>query len=68
MTAGDVFIYSGDLSPAFRAVHRRLSDGGLFFFTVEAHDGEGFALQRTARYAHSLSYNKGLAREVGFAS
>lgn len=65
--AADVFVYIGDLAPAFAGVHRVLRSGGLFLFTVERHEGaEDFILQPTRRYAHSAPYIERLAAEHGF--
>jgi predicted TPR repeat methyltransferase len=56
IAAGDVFVYVGDLSRVFRAVRQALRARGLFGFSVEAGEGEGFALRTTFRYAHSRAY------------
>jgi len=32
---------------------------------VEAHEGEGFVLRTTMRFAHSLAYLRDLARSAG---
>ena len=65
--AGDVFVYIGDLAPVFAAVRRRLGAGGLFAFSVERLDGEGFTLRRSGRYAHAEAHVRDLARRHGFA-
>jgi predicted TPR repeat methyltransferase len=59
--AADVFVYIGDLAPAFRGVARALRPGGLFAFTVQAHGGEGVALGQDHRFAHGRDY---LCREL----
>lgn len=66
MTAGDLFIYVGDVLPMLRAAHPRLEEGGLFVATAEAHSGEGFVLRDTLRYAHSRSYIERVAALAGF--
>ena len=67
VTAADVFSYLGALAETFDAVARVLSPGGLFAFSVEAHDGvEPCVLLPSLRYAHSEhGLIEGLAR-AGF--
>ena len=65
--AADVLIYLGALGDAFRAVARALRPAGLFAFSVEAHDGGGFALRPTRRYAHGLAYLEQVAAASGLA-
>lgn len=73
--AADVLIYFGTLPEVLAAVHSRLEPGGWFVFSLEEllpdHDGTvhgngDWALQRLGRYAHSMSYVAGAAREAGF--
>jgi predicted TPR repeat methyltransferase len=64
--AADVFVYMAALDAAFREAHRVLKREGLFAFTVQAHEGEGFILGEDARYAHSESYLRKLAETAGF--
>jgi predicted TPR repeat methyltransferase len=66
VVAADVFVYMAALDSAFRQVHRVLKGEGLFAFTVQAHEGEGFILGADARYAHSETYVRQLAEAVGF--
>ncbi len=66
LAAGDVLVYIGDLAELFESAAGALRPGGVFAFTVEKHDGEGFLLTGTSRYAHSLSYLSGLAGKYGF--
>lgn len=57
ITAADVFIYLGALEGVATTVANGLEPGGVFAFSVEAHDGpEDFALRPSRRYAHSESY------------
>ncbi|MEP7183918.1 MAG: tetratricopeptide repeat protein [Betaproteobacteria bacterium] len=65
--AADVFIYIGDLARVFDGVARVLEAGGLFVFSVEAADGDGYVLRPSRRYAHSTAYLQALAREADFA-
>lgn len=64
--AADVFVYMAGLDAAFHEAHRVLKQEGLFAFTVQAHEGEGFVLGDDARYAHSEAYLRSLAAAVGF--
>jgi predicted TPR repeat methyltransferase len=66
--AADVFVYMAGLEAAFREAHRVLRREGLFAFTVQTHDGEGFVLGQDARYAHSDAYLRELAAKCGFAT
>ncbi|MGO4704888.1 methyltransferase domain-containing protein [Microvirga sp. 2MCAF38] len=67
IVAADVFVYMGALDTAFSEAHQVLKDRGLFAFTVQAHQGEGFVLGDDARYAHSEAYLRELATASGFA-
>jgi predicted TPR repeat methyltransferase len=64
--AADVFVYIGDLAPAFRAVHAALRPGGRFCFSVEAGDSADYVLRPSNRYAHTPDYLQRLAAETGF--
>ncbi|MFL5215080.1 MAG: methyltransferase domain-containing protein [Microvirga sp.] len=66
LVAVDVFVYMASLAPAFRAARRVLARDGLFAFSVQAHDGDGFALGEDGRYAHGEAYLRRLAAECGF--
>lgn len=67
VVAADVFVYMAALDAVFREAHRVLAREGLFAFTVQAHDGEGFVLGDDARYAHSETYLRVLADGAGFS-
>jgi predicted TPR repeat methyltransferase len=58
--AADVFIYVGALDAVFAGVARVLRAGGLFAFSLESAQGDasaqGYVLQRSKRYAHTLAY------------
>ena len=62
--AADVFVYLGELAPAFSAARRALAPGGLLTFTVEAEPGDAFALGETLRFRHSRAY---VSRALGAA-
>lgn len=66
VVAADVFVYVAALDEVFREAYRVLKREGLFAFTAQAHEGDGFVLGADARYAHSESYLRGLADENGF--
>ena len=65
IVAADALVYIGDLAPLFAAVARALASDGLFAFSVETCEGDGFKLEPTMRFAHSRSYVEATAREAG---
>lgn len=65
--AADVLVYIGDLHPVFAACHSALRDGGLFAFSVESFEGEGFILRQSGRFAHSARYIETLTEKHGFS-
>jgi predicted TPR repeat methyltransferase len=65
IVAADVLVYVGDLAPLFTAVGTALIANGLFAFSVEACEGDGFKLEPTMRFAHSRAYVEATAREAG---
>jgi predicted TPR repeat methyltransferase len=65
IVAADVLVYVGDLAPLFAAVGIALTGDGLFAFSVETFEGEGFKLEPTMRFAHSRAYIEATAREAG---
>lgn len=67
VVAADVFVYMAGLEAAFQEAHRVLKREGLFAFTVQAHEGEGFILGDDARYAHGEAYLRSLADTAGFS-
>ena len=52
----DVFIYIGDAASIFNAVRRCCNKNSYFIFSIETHQGEGYSLLKSSRYAHSDSY------------
>jgi predicted TPR repeat methyltransferase len=56
VVAADVLIYFGDLRPVWEAARAALRPGGLLAFSLEAADGDGYRLQQSGRFAHSLDY------------
>ena len=63
----ELFIYVGDLLPAFHAAARVLRPGGWMVLSVEvaAGDTQEFVLLPTGRYAHSTRYVEECARAAG---
>lgn len=53
VVAADVFVYLGDLTPAFAQSARVLKIGGLIAFTVQTHGGEGVIVGADRRFAHA---------------
>lgn len=64
--SADVFVYVGNLEPAFKTIRRILAEGGLFVFSVETLAQGSFELLPSCRYAHSTSYVRELASRHGF--
>ncbi len=65
IVAADALVYFGDLAPLFAAVVTALTADGLFAFSVETCDGDGFRLEPTMRFAHSRAYIETTARKAG---
>jgi len=65
VVAADALVYIGNLARLFAAVGMALTKDGLFAFSVETCEGEGFKLEPTMRFAHSRSYVETDAREAG---
>jgi predicted TPR repeat methyltransferase len=65
LLAADALVYIGDLAPLFRETARVLTKRGLFAFTTETHDGEGYIVGPESRFAHARSYILGIAENVG---
>ncbi len=64
--AADVFVYVASLEAVFREAQRVLRREGLFAFTIQSHEGEGYVLGADSRYAHAESYLRELAAARGF--
>ena len=63
--AADVLVYMGDLVPLFTRIARVLASGGLFAFTAERHEGDGYMVGSETRYAHSRRYIEASACAAG---
>ena len=64
--AADALVYIGDLAPLFAAVGTALASDGLFAFSVETCEGDGFKLEPTMRFAHGRRYVETKAHKAGF--
>lgn len=66
VTAADVLVYVGDLSPLFAQAARVLDPArGLFAFTTQRLEGEDYALGADMRFAHAPEYLRGCAQAAG---
>ena len=63
IVAADVLAYIGELAPLFGLVGAALVGSGLFAFSAETCEGQGFALGVSMRFAHSRAYLETTARE-----
>jgi predicted TPR repeat methyltransferase len=63
--AVDVLIYMGALEDVFAGVRPILAPGGLFCFTVQSVDGDGFELGPDHRYSYSETYLTDCADQTG---
>lgn len=63
--AADVLVYIGDLAPLFGQVKQRLAEPGLFAFTAQKREGDGFTLGDDLRFAHSARYIAETAAAAG---
>jgi predicted TPR repeat methyltransferase len=63
--AADTVVYLGDLENLFAGVADHLAGDGMFLFTVEKKDGEGFELGPKRRWRHSESCLRAQAGRAG---
>lgn len=66
VTAADVLVYVGELDPVFAAAAVALRPQGLFAFSVEAGQENGYTLLASGRYAHGESCLREAAVRHGF--
>ena len=64
--AGDVLVYSGDLSTLFELLNRALRTEGLVIFNTEINDSAAFKLNQSGRFSHHQSYLDTLAEKNYF--
>jgi predicted TPR repeat methyltransferase len=67
ITAADVLVYVGDLGPVLAAAAARLAPAGLVVLSLETHDGDGFTLRDSLRYAHGDAHLAAAAARAGLA-
>ena len=65
ITAADVLVYFGDLAPLVGQVARRLCSGGLFAFSCEQGEGDGYVLGPALRFSHSRAYIEAILNRHG---
>ena len=65
--SADALVYLGELAPTFAGAAKRLKRGGLFLFTCEAKDGEGWELAELNRFRHSEAYLRNEAARAGLS-
>jgi predicted TPR repeat methyltransferase len=64
--ATDVFIYVGDLLPIFTAAQAIARPNALFCFSTEHLDCGTYQLLPTGRFAYTLDYIQGIAKQTGW--
>lgn len=65
LLAADVFVYLGELRPAFAQAARVLTRDGLLVFTVQSHAGEGVVVGQDRRFAHAEGWLRQRLSETG---
>jgi predicted TPR repeat methyltransferase len=65
IVAADVFVYLGELGPAFAQSARVLKRDGIFAFTAQSHDGEGVVVGADRRFAHAEGWLRQRLGEAG---
>jgi predicted TPR repeat methyltransferase len=65
VVAADFFVYIGDLAPLIAKIATALIRDGLFAFSVETGEGDGFALRPQMRFAHARAYVEAAAARAG---
>ncbi len=63
--AADLLPYVGALAVLFAGVARVLAPGGVFAFSAERHDGEGFVLGEALRYRHAPAFVSAATEAAG---
>lgn len=69
LTAADVLVYTGALTPALTAAQRILRRDGAFVFSLQRADGApapGFVLGADHRYSYNADYIRDVAAQTGF--
>ena len=65
IVAADVFCYLGDLGEVLAAAAGALRPGGRLVLSVEAGEGDGYALTPSGRYVHARAYLRAAAAAAG---
>jgi predicted TPR repeat methyltransferase len=63
--AADTIVYLGELAALFSGIAARLAPDGMFLFTAEKKDGEGFELGPKRRWRHSEIYLRQAVAHAG---
>ena len=63
----DVFVYLGALDQVFEAIAASALRSARVIFTTEERSGDGFGLDRSARFSHARDYVAHAADEAGLA-
>ena len=66
IVAAESLVYFGDLEKIFVSCYSTLKSEGIFAFTVEKTSQYPYALQFSARFAHTIEYITELAKRNGF--
>ena len=61
----DAIVYFGNLAPTLAGVAKRLEPEGVFLFTCEANQGDGWELTDANRFRHSETYLRAEAEGAG---
>jgi predicted TPR repeat methyltransferase len=65
--SADAMVYLGNLATVFAGVAKRLKRGGVFLFTCEAKQGDGWDLTPANRFRHSEPYLRAEAERAGLS-
>ena len=65
--SADALVYLGNLRQTFAGVAKRLQPNGIFLFTCEAKQNDGWELTQANRFRHSMSYLRDEAGQAGLA-
>ena len=68
VVATDVLIYFGRLEEFFAAAARAVHAHGRVAVTAERHDGDGYVLRSSGRYAHAADYLRAAAADAGLVA
>ncbi|SRR5579883_44204 len=66
IVAGDVLVYTGDLSTIFQNAYQALVPSGLFAFNTEISEDDDFKMNQSGRFCHHKNYIEKLAKQFQF--